>query len=392
MRHAVDPRQGRLFDPSDGIIPPLGRKRIEDGWQAIFRHSLLQLMPVRQLGKHCDPAVGRPTKERYPVAGLLFLQEMNNWTTAEAVDAYLFRTDVPYALNLEPGSDEMCDRTLERDRALFIDDELAAKVMDAVTGQLIEHLQLAIDRQRLDSTHTFSHMGRFGRTRLMGVAIERFLTQVQRHHEADYTALPAKLRQRSAPSPARLFAVTGPSAEDRDRTRQHVADDLQGLIERFADHAGRRERSRYKTRVTIFAQPCEIVDDRVQVRAKAGGSCRQNPSDPDATYDAHKGPGYQVQLSETCSEDNDVQRIVATLPQTAASPDAEALAEVLRDSEKNDRWPDSMLADTSFGATRRCEWRRRRVSRWCVRWRARKEKLTPRPRPRRPRRCPRGRL
>ena len=24
----------------------------------------------------------------------------------------------------------------------------------------------------------------------------------------------------------------------------------------------------------------------------------QNPSDPDATYDGHKGPGYQTQLAE----------------------------------------------------------------------------------------------
>ena len=26
----------------------------------------------------------------------------------------------------------------------------------------------------------------------------------------------------------------------------------------------------------------------------------QNPSDPDATYDGHKGEGYQVQITESC--------------------------------------------------------------------------------------------
>ena len=36
-----------------------------------------------------------------------------------------------------------------------------------------------------------------------------------------------------------------------------------------------------------------------------------NPSDPDATYDGHKGNGYQVQLAETCGEDNDVQPSIA---------------------------------------------------------------------------------
>jgi hypothetical protein len=349
MRYSVDPRQGRLFDPFDGIIPPLGRKRIDEGWQGLFRGSLLQLMPVRELGVHFDPVIGRPTKELYSVAGLLFLQEMNDWTNAETVEAYLFRTDVQYALNLEPGSDEMCDRTLERHRALFIDDELAVKIMDALTGTLIEQLDLAIDQQRLDSTHTFSNMASFGRTRLMGVAVKRFLTQVKRHHEAAYNALPEELRRRYAPSQAKLFAAKGQSAQDRDKTRQQVAEDLYDLIERFADHPGLRDRPSYKALLTIFEQQCEVVDAKVQVRVKTGGACMQNPSDPDATYDSHKGQGYKVQLSETCSTDNDVQLIVAALPQTAASPDAGALGEVLDDLAKNDRLPDSMLADTAYG-------------------------------------------
>ena len=33
----------------------------------------------------------------------------------------------------------------------------------------------------------------------------------------------------------------------------------------------------------------------------------QNPSDPDATYDGHKGEGYQVQITETCNSDNSFQ-------------------------------------------------------------------------------------
>jgi len=349
MRHIVDPRQTKLFDPYQGLIPPLGRKRIDAGWQGLFRASLLQLMPANELGKHFDPVFGRHSKELYSTAGLLFLQEMNDWTNAEAVDAYLFRTDVQYALNIEPGVDEICDRTLERHRAHFVDDELAATVMDRLTGTLVEKLQLTINQQRLDSTHTFSNMASFGRTRLMGVAIKRFLTQVKRHHEADFLALPEELRERYASAQSKLFASKGQSADERDKTRQQVAEDLHALIERFADHAGLRDRSSYKALTTIFEEQCEIVDAKIQVRAKTGGACMQNPSDPDATYDGHKGQGYQVQLSETCSEDNDVQLILAALPQTAASPDAEALGEILDNLKKNDLLPETMLLDTAYG-------------------------------------------
>lgn len=349
MRYSVDPRQGRLFDPFDGIIPPLGRKQIDAGWQSLFRHMLLHLMPVREHGENFHAVLGRPTKELYSVAGLLFLQEMNSWTNAETLAVYLFRTDVQFALNMEPGIDEMCERTLERHRALFIDDESAVKLMDALTGTLIEQLDLAIDQQRLDSTHVFSDMASFGRTRLLGVAVKRFLTQVQRHHEGDYDALAEELRQRYTPSQAKLFAGKGQSPEDRLKTRQQVAEDMHDLIVRFADHAGLRNRPSYKTLVTIFEQQCEVVEAKVQVRAKTGGACLQNPSDADATYDGHKGQGYKVQLSETCSDDNDVQLIVAALPQTASSPDADALEKVLCDLEKKDCLPDTMLADTAYG-------------------------------------------
>ena len=39
MRHFVDPRQGRLFDPFDGVIPPMGLKWISEGWQGSFAMS-----------------------------------------------------------------------------------------------------------------------------------------------------------------------------------------------------------------------------------------------------------------------------------------------------------------------------------------------------------------
>jgi DDE family transposase len=350
MRHFVNPRQGRLFDPFDGLIPPLGRERIHNGWQAIFRTALLELMPAHELAKHFSATFGRPTKELYSVAGLLFLQEFQNWTIPEAVEAYLFRTDIQFALNLEPGSDQMCERTYERYRALFLEDEGAGRVMQKVTDRLIDLLEIDIRKQRLDSTHVFSNMASFGRTRLMAVTIKRFLTQVKRHHLADFEALPLEMRKRYAPSQAQLLSKESKDADGRARSRQQVAEDLRALIDCFADHAGLRERPSYQALVTVFAQQCEIVDDRVTVRTKTGGACLQNPSDLEATYDGKKGPGYQVQFSETCADGNEVQLIVAALPQTAVESDANALLPVLEDLQARDQLPEEMLADTSYGS------------------------------------------
>ena len=347
MRHSVDPRQIQLFNPFLDIIPPLGRQRIDSGWQAIFRNCLLQLMPVREIGAHFHPTFGRPTKELYSMAGLMLLQELNDWTNPETVEAYLFRTDVQFALNLEPGSDEMSDRTWERYRALFIEDELAHAVMDAVTRKLVDELDLKVDQQRLDSTHVFSNMARFGRTRLLAITCKRFLAQVRRHFPDGYRALPEELRKRYAPSTGTLFSDKDKSPQERERSRQQAAEDMHELIERFAGHAGLNTRPTYQVMVTVFAQQCEVIEAKVRIRPKSG-VCVQNSSDLDATYDAHKGVGYKAQLSETCSDENGVQLLVAAVVQTASANDAEALPEVLEDLQKNDLLPESMLADTSF--------------------------------------------
>ena len=85
--------------------------------------------------------------------------------------------------------------------------DLAARVFDNVTTKLIQALDLDVSRQRLDSTHVFSHMATFGRTKLMAIAIKRFLTQLQRHDSDAYATLPEELRQRYAPPQARLLGI-----------------------------------------------------------------------------------------------------------------------------------------------------------------------------------------
>jgi len=232
----VDSRQTRLFDPFDSVLTPQTRKHLLDSWLGVFRHVLLELMPVGALSQHLDPVMGRPSKEIYSIAGLIFLKECFDWINDEALNAYRFRMDVHYALNLEPVAQDISIRTLERYIARFEEDELAKTVMADVTVRLVELLELKIDTQRLDSTHIFSDMASFGRTRLMGVAIRRFLTQLKRHNKADYDALDESLRQRYAPGVSQLFADVAKDTDSRRLLRQQVAEDMHSLIKYFADN------------------------------------------------------------------------------------------------------------------------------------------------------------
>ena len=113
---------------------------LSEGWQGVFRHVVLELLPVPKLVEHFSPSMGAPTKELFSMAGLVFLADFFSGTAADATQAYLFRTDVQSALNLEPGA-EVSSRTIERYQKLFREDEAAAQVFDEVTARLAEKLK-----------------------------------------------------------------------------------------------------------------------------------------------------------------------------------------------------------------------------------------------------------
>jgi len=69
---------------------------------------------------------------------------------------------------------------------LLRESEAAQDIFETVTGEIIREMGIAINKQRLDSTHVFSDMARFGRLKLLAVTTKRFLTQLKRHDEQGY--------------------------------------------------------------------------------------------------------------------------------------------------------------------------------------------------------------
>ncbi len=346
----VNPEQNTLFDPFSGHLTKRTRQALLEGWQGVFRHVILSLMPVDVVGGAFHPELGRPTKELYSMAGLMVLKEFRGWTKEETLNAYRFHLDVHYALNLSPTSHELAVRTLERYEKIFIENDLAAWVMHEVTTRLVADCGLKVDQQRLDSTHIFSNMASFGRTRMMGVTIKRFLTQVRRHDPQGYAALAEALRARYEPSTHKLFGDVAKDEKSRSLLRTQVAEDMYALVQRFANEERHTGRGTYKMLVQVFYEQCEVVEEKVTVKKKPGGNVVQNPSDPDATYDGHKGSGYQVQIAETCNPENEVQLITSALPQTAAVSDMVSLSPVLDDLEEHELLPESLLADAGYGS------------------------------------------
>jgi hypothetical protein len=97
VRYLEDPRQTRLFDVFANILSPTAYQKLRGGWPHLFRSAILKRTPAEKLADHFHPEMGRPTKELYSIAGLLFIMEFRDWTHEEAVSAYMFHVDVQYA-------------------------------------------------------------------------------------------------------------------------------------------------------------------------------------------------------------------------------------------------------------------------------------------------------
>ncbi len=83
--------QKRLFDPYEGLITPVGHKIITEGWQALFRHILLEKMPVTELATNFSKFAGASTKELNSMAGIVFLADFFGWINLPTIENFQFR-------------------------------------------------------------------------------------------------------------------------------------------------------------------------------------------------------------------------------------------------------------------------------------------------------------
>lgn len=323
---------------------------IRNGWQSLFRDVLLEQMPVKRIADGMSDSEGRPSVELHAIIGLILIRELHGWTVPQTHEAILFRADIQYALNLEPAV-EITQRTIERYIRKMQDNEhISQDLFAKVTDTLLRSMEVKVKKQRLDSTHVLSDMAVLGRCQMMGVALRRFFHQLRKHDEALFQQVPEDVRKRDCKqSDSRIFADTNTS-EKRRVALQQVGEDLACVLAEFDGVKPVAQWDIFLQLRTIFDQQCEVRDDFIEIREKTGGAVIQNPSDPDATYDGHKGAGYQVQICESVNEDGEPNLITSAAVETAVTSDADAVEPTLEDLKDRGHLPDELLADAGYGS------------------------------------------
>ena len=365
MIHIKDHKQQYIFDPWR-FLSPKRRRMLDEDWPGLFREHLLDELPVEQIAPHFKEGVGRPTKELHTVLGMLLLQQTMDLNDQAAIEQLSFNIQWHYALNISEESDDakyISEKTLYTMRQLMIANNLDELMFANIRDKLAKVFGVDTKKQRIDSVHIQSNMRKLGRISIFARTISKFIVNLKRHHRSLFDTIDRKVIDpywgKKAMS---VFSLVKPS--QASKTLKQVSTDLFSLIEQFKDHPSVGSMHSYKLMQRVLTEQCTLEpddggDSKVIVRKPADipSTSLQNPSDPDATYDGHKGHGYQVQVMETYNKHEDPDEKEQTLNllthvavETACESDANALVPAITDAKNRQQAPDELLADTLYGS------------------------------------------
>jgi len=365
MFYTKDHKTGYIFDPWK-YLGPKRRKLLEESWAGIFRQEILNEIPVDQMASFFSPDEGRPSKESYTALGVCLLQQMQDLTDEETVNQLAFNEQWHYALDITDESDSakyLCPKTLWDIRQKVTERALDTVMFEKVTDKLADIFKVDPSKQRLDSVHIRSNMRHLGRIGIISQTIHKFLVNLKRQHPEIFDGLPKELVDTYFSERAlSCFSMVKPS--DSQKKLDIVGRELFQLIQLMVDHPPVQEMSSFKLLQRVFSDHCTISeateDQPAEVRLKPPkeipSDSVQNPSDPEAGYDGHKGQGYQVQIMETYTEHDpedqqEALRLITHVQvESASEHDVHALIPAIEDVQERDLKPEQLLADSAYGS------------------------------------------
>ena len=362
MITSKDHSTGLLFDMWDHIGPKR-RKLLDKSWAGVFRKFLLHELPVERIAHRFTEYSGRPSKELYAMAGALILQQMHDLSDEETQSALAFNLSWHYALDITDESDAstyFSERTLRNYRRIILDENLAPVLFGELTDRLVKAFGVDTTKQRLDSTHIQSNMRKLGRVRLFATVIRKFLRKLSRSHPGVFTSVLSKeLTDRYlAKSSDSGFSRVKPS--EVSRTLEQVSQDLHFLITCFQSHDAIQKMPEYAMLERVLQEQCTVTGSGAEAKVtvkppkEVSPDSLQNPSDPEAGYDAHKGQGYQVQLMETYTtgeRNPEVPNLITHVEvESADKHDSHALQPALDATAQRNCCPRQLTCDTHYGS------------------------------------------
>jgi hypothetical protein len=327
------------------------RARMEGSWAHAYQRKALGLIDEDRFAKYFDPENGRPNKSVRLVVSVLVLKEVFNLTDAEALFELEWNLAWHHAIDLEPAEAHTCQKTLHNFRKLLLDDDQGAGLFESTTAKLIESAGLSTRRQRQDSTHILSNIKILTRLGLFTSTIMQFLKALRDEHPRLCVEVSEELLGRYLDREG-YFADARSSEAPRRLSESAV--DVHWLVKRFGEHRDVAAMESFALLRRLYEDQCVPPEtdtpEKVELQEKPSSSSLQSPSDPDVKY-GHKGKGFEVQLAETCDEQNPFQAVTAVSVNDANESDQKQVLPTLEQIERTcAKAPDAMHGDCGFGS------------------------------------------
>jgi hypothetical protein len=204
---------------------------------------------------------------------------------------------------------------------------------------------------------------------IFNAAICRFLKKLQSNNKEAFALLDVELTSKYLKDKSGYDYFSQVKPSQRHRVLKSMAEDLFFLVELFSANDGVTGLETYLVLKRILREQCDVLpaseNASKQVKLKdpkeIPSNSLQNPTDPDASYDGHKGKGYQAQLIETCSpegetdEEKGLSLVLFAKAEGAHNHDGQALVPAIEELEKQGITPKTITADTSYGSDENVE-------------------------------------
>jgi transposase len=327
-------------------LPDKLRNRLKESWAEVFRKDIMPIIPEEEFSELYSENMGRPCVPVALLIGLSILKEMFNCSDEKLIEELYFNIMVQYALQVDPFEAEISIRTLYNFRERIMDSPAIKETFFSIVNKIIKENSIKTSFQRLDSKHFYSNMARLTRLQLFVRTVEKFLKSLDPSYIED---LPEDLRRRYLEREG-YFADAAPN--EAQRSLIQTAEDILFLLNHFSADDSVTSLETFALLERLFHEQCYQPKDSDKALPRPADEISsdslQNPSDPDATYDGHKGEGYQVQIAESCNSDNPFQVVTDFETENANESDQNALMPIIEDLEDQCLKPDIMAADAGY--------------------------------------------
>ena len=366
----------RIRDPQESLwqsqflVTPKKAKRLERSWAEVFRNEALPLIDEERFAPMYCVDNGRPNRAVQTVLGVHLLKEMFNLTDDEALEQLEFNLLWHHALRLDIEETHLPQKTLHNFRVRLMQHDGGRQAFQETTDRIIQALGIRTGKQRLDSTHIMSNIATLTRLGLFCETMRLFLRALRWEHPELRPGVPEGLLGRYLKEEDEATHYEDARTGEGRRRLSVCARDLYRLVDRFHGTTA-AQLEEYRLLERLLREQCHVgkhQDGRPRDDDDDAGECKvpvalkdpkqvsadslQSPHDPDVTYSGHKGKGYEVQVAETCHEENATQLITHVEVTPSSGSDTDVSVPVVDGLAERKVRPDELFADTAYGSGR----------------------------------------